>query len=158
MVESGLHIVQNIKHDNGDESDLSISSDLSTPDENYDTDDDVTSISDLSYDEDDDNDTLTTVTYMSDFSDFLHDDEDETLTTVSSNFTADLFDEDDISLSDYASDDFLDDFSEGEGGELEKAINFYNLNGHSTLEYTVQDIAHAILDEIITDAMSRSHL
>ena len=90
-------------------------------------------ISDLSYDKDDDaEDSLTTVTYMSDFTIFLDDSEDEdTLTTVTSlsNFTADLFDEDDVSLSDYSSDESLDDLYESEGGE-EMATEILNLKGH----------------------------
>ena len=108
---SGVHVVNDIKHDDVFDNASTISSDLSILDEST-NDDTSVDVSDLSYNEDDDEDSLTTVTYMSDFTVFLDDSEDEdTLTTVTSlsNFTADLFDDDEISLSDYSSDESLAD-------------------------------------------------
>ena len=138
------------------------SSDLSILDENTDDDTSV-DISDLSYNEDDDDeDSLTTVIYMSDFTIFLDDSEDEdTLTTVTSlsNFTADLF-EDDISLSDYSSNDSLDDLSGVEGREEEKPFSSQSHNSKAydqgMLKYSLMDTAHAILDELM--ASRRSHM
>ena len=129
------------------------SSDLSILDESADDDTSV-DISDLSYNEaDDDEDSLTTVTYMSDFTIFLDDSEDEdTLTTVTSLSNFDLF-EDDISLSDYSSNDSLDDLSGVEGREEEKPFSSQSHNSKAydqgMLKYSLMDTAHAILDELI---------